>query len=84
MNIVGDENGEMPQGAPQPGGFNINDAEDVACENCDCKVFEEKMMIKKVSKFLTGSERDQISPIPVIACAECNHINEIFQPKFNQ
>jgi hypothetical protein len=60
---------------------NLKDAEDVKCEKCEGTIFEEKMMIKKISKFLTGSDRDSISPIPVIVCAECNHINEMFRPK---
>lgn len=69
----------------QNGQFNINvnlkDAEDVKCEQCESLVFEEKMMIKKISKFLTGSDRDSISPIPVIACSKCGHVNEMFKPK---
>lgn len=69
----------------QNGQFNINvnlkDAEDIKCEECESFVFEEKIMIKKISKFLTGSDRDSISPIPVIACAKCGHINEMFKPK---
>ncbi len=61
--------------------INLKDAEDVKCEKCEGLIFEEKMMIKKISKFLTGSDRDSISPIPVIVCSECNHINEMFRPK---
>lgn len=58
----------------------LKDAETVKCEKCECEVFSEKMMIKKVSKFLTGSTQDSIAPMPVISCASCNHINEIFKP----
>lgn len=60
--------------------INLKNAEDIVCEECGCTIFEEKMMIKKISRFLTGSDRDSISPIPVICCAKCNHINEIFKP----
>lgn len=59
----------------------LKDAETLKCEKCECEVFEEKMMIKKISKFMTGSDRDTISPIPVIVCANCNHINELFKPQ---
>jgi hypothetical protein len=69
----------------QNGQFNVNvnlkDAEDIKCEQCESLVFEEKIMIKKISKFLTGSDRDSISPIPVIACAKCGNINDMFKPK---
>ena len=59
---------------------NLKDAEDIKCESCDSLVFEEKIMLKKISRFLTGSDRDSISPIPVIVCAKCQHINEMFKP----
>ena len=58
-------------GGTQPQ-LNINyaDAPYIECEECKGKVFEEKMMIKKISKFMTGSDQDSIVPIPVIACAD--------------
>ena len=58
----------------------LKSAEIVKCEECECEVFSEKMIIRKVSKFITGSAQDSIAPMPVIACASCNHINEIFKP----
>lgn len=78
MKIVENEN----PGQPKPVTADmLKNAEHVACEKCECDVFEEKMMIKKVSKFLTGSTQDSIAPMPVIACAKCSHVNEIFKPK---
>ena len=65
-----------------PLNINLKDAETIVCEECGSEVFEEKMMIKKISKLLTGSDRDSITPIPVIACAKCGHVNELFKPKF--
>ena len=79
MKIV-DNNGSVPNNSVPPINTNLKDAEDVVCEKCECKIFQEKMMIKKISKFVTGSDRDQIAPIPVIVCADCNHINELFKP----
>ena len=35
----------------------LKDAEDIVCEACECNVFQETIMLKKVSKFLTGSEK---------------------------
>ena len=84
MNIVGNENdipGMNGPNQPQMPNIGLKDAEDVKCEKCESQIFEEKMMIKKVSKFATGSSRDSIAPIPVIVCAKCNHINEMFIPK---
>ena len=68
-----------------PGGqdarLNLTDAPYLECEECGGKVFEEKMMIKKISKFMTGSDQDSIVPIPVVTCSKCGHINELFKPK---
>ena len=81
MKIVGDENNPQNSGAGNPGlNVSLKDAEEVVCEKCGSKVFQEKLMIRKLSKFMTGSDRDSITPIPVIACAECNHVNEMFKP----
>jgi DNA-directed RNA polymerase subunit RPC12/RpoP len=68
--------GEKPQ-------LNINLSEMpyLECEECNSTLFEEKIMIKKVSKFMTGGAQDSIVPLPVIACAKCGHINEMFKPK---
>lgn len=71
-------------GGPQQGGGittdMLKDAENVKCENCEGETFQEVMMIKKISKFLTGSNQDSIAPVPVIACSKCSHINEMFKP----
>ena len=61
--------------------INLSDAPYLECEACGGRVFEEKMMIKKVSKFMTGSEQDSIVPIPVIVCSACGNINDLFKPK---
>ena len=59
---------------------NLKDSEELRCENCDGDIFEEKLMIRKISKFMTGQSQDSIMPIPVIACAKCSHVNKMFKP----
>jgi uncharacterized Zn finger protein len=61
--------------------INLADAPYIECEQCQHNIFEERIMIKKVSKFMTGNQQDSIVPIPVIACAKCGNINELFKPK---
>jgi hypothetical protein len=39
------------------------------------------MMLKKVSKLLTGSHTDSVIPVAVVVCAACGNINELFKPK---
>jgi hypothetical protein len=70
---------QQQQGLPL--NFNIGEVPYVECENCGGTVFHEKMMIKKISKFVTGGQQDSIVPLPVIACASCNHVNELFKPQ---
>jgi hypothetical protein len=85
MHKVGDENLDQNAGngaAQSLPNAHLKDAVDITCESCNCNVFEEKIMLKKLSKFITGSDRDSVTPIPVIACAKCNHVNEMFIPKF--
>lgn len=67
--------------APKQLNVNLADVPYLECEECNGTLFEEKMMIKKVSRFMTGSDQDSIVPIPVIACAKCGNINELFKPK---
>jgi hypothetical protein len=67
--------------APPNLNINLSEAPYVECESCGGTVFEEKMMIKKISKFMTGGTQDSIVPLPIIACAKCGNVNEIFKPK---
>ena len=59
----------------------LADAPYIECEACGSTQFVEQMMIKRISKFLTGGAQDSITPVPVIACAICNNVNELFKPK---
>jgi hypothetical protein len=38
------------------------------------------MAINKVSKFLTGQDKDTMVPVPVFRCDDCGAIPEEFQP----
>ena len=51
------------------------------CEKCASQAFQEAVMLRKVSKFLTGDAQDGILPIATFVCAKCGHINEDFLPK---
>jgi hypothetical protein len=82
--LFGSERSEpaaQPKQAGLPLDFNIAEAPYIECENCGGKVFHERMMIKKISKFVTGGQHDSIVPFPVISCASCNHVNEMFKPQ---
>jgi hypothetical protein len=51
------------------------------CENCGNDVFAEGLFLRKASKFLTGTERDAIIPIPAFYCVKCHHVNSEFKPQ---
>jgi uncharacterized Zn finger protein len=53
----------------------------IKCESCDSETFQEALMLRKVSKFLTGQPQDGILPIPTFVCTKCGHVNQEFYPK---
>jgi hypothetical protein len=52
----------------------------ITCNECGGQVFTEGVMLRKVSRFLTGQMQDGLVPIPVFACNSCQHVNEEFLP----
>jgi predicted nucleic-acid-binding Zn-ribbon protein len=53
----------------------------LVCEECGSQAFQEALMLRKVSKFLTGDAQDGIIPIATFACVKCGHVNKEFYPK---
>jgi uncharacterized Zn finger protein len=58
----------------------LNKTTPIVCEKCGNQTFTEAVILREVSKFLTGQPQDGIIPIPVFACNSCGHINEKFMP----
>lgn len=48
----------------------------VRCENCDGQVFREVVVLKKVSRLLTGHSDDTIAPLSTYVCDSCGHFNK--------
>jgi uncharacterized Zn finger protein len=55
----------------------------VTCESCGSSHFKEIVLIKKVSRLLTGTPNDTLVPFPTYKCDECGHMNKDFDI-FNQ
>ena len=53
----------------------------VTCEECGANAFQEALMLRKVSRFLTGDAQDGVMPIAIFACVKCGHVNQEFYPK---
>ena len=52
-----------------------------SCDEGSNEVFQEGVLLRKASRFLTGTAQDAIIPIPVFTCSKCGHVNEEFLPK---
>jgi uncharacterized Zn finger protein len=59
----------------------LNKTTPVVCENCGNNTFTEAVILREVSRFLTGQMQDGIIPIPVFACSKCSHVNDKFMPE---
>lgn len=51
----------------------------IECEKCKCKYFKEVVLIKKVSKLMTGASDDTLVPFPTYMCNDCGHVNPDFE-----
>jgi hypothetical protein len=59
----------------------LKDTTSVSCDECGHSVFHEGVLLRKISRFVTGTSQDALMPIPVFSCAKCGHVNEEFTPK---
>jgi len=51
-----------------------------SCDKCQTETFKEVVLLRKASRFVTGTSQDALIPIPVFACSSCGHVNEDFLP----
>jgi uncharacterized Zn finger protein len=52
----------------------------IVCDECGNETFTEAVILREVSRFLTGQMQDGLVPIPVFACTKCGHVNDKFMP----
>ena len=53
-----------------PVNFSLNDARDMDCE-CGNKIFITGYRFKKISRLITGGDKDSVMPIEMYLCASC-------------
>ena len=55
-----------------------DDLETIGCPNpkCDSVVWEAAMILKKISKFQSATDDDQILNIPIVVCKKCGTVLE--------
>ena len=59
--------------------ISLRDQPTLKCEKCEGIIFREVVLIKKVSKLLTGSTEDTLVPFPTYVCDGCGHMYEDFK-----
>ena len=64
----------------QGGGIQLSQTVGYVCSNCGHNIFESKIMIRKVSRFVTGETTDSIIPIDIIVCDKCGEIAKDLLP----
>lgn len=58
---------------------NIDQTEQIVCEECGHNTFVQSFFLRKVSAVIAGQE--SILPISVFECSQCGHVNQKFKPK---
>ncbi len=61
----------------------LKDTTKLVCDSCKGEIFAEGLMLREVSRFLTGTEKNGLIPVSVFYCVSCKHVNEQFLPKDN-
>lgn len=60
--------------------IDINNAQDVTCDECGNYTFEEVVLMKRISALVSPTGKEAIVPIPSFACNACGYINKQFLP----
>jgi uncharacterized Zn finger protein len=61
--------------------INLEDTTEITCDQCSNATFHEAVLLRSISRFITGTAQDGMMPIPVFACDKCGHVNDRFMPK---
>ena len=65
---------------PQPK-IDASQAKDMNCPHCNNPYFIQAVMVKKISRFVTGTTNDAVLPIDVFLCGNCGQPLEELLPK---
>jgi predicted nucleic-acid-binding Zn-ribbon protein len=50
------------------------------CDECGNEVFNAGLLLRKVSRFLSGDAQDGMAPVQTFYCVKCGHVNNDFYP----
>jgi hypothetical protein len=57
----------------------ILESPNLTCE-CGCKIFDQKMVIKRISALLSPSGKEEFLPIDVVVCSKCGALLKQLYP----
>jgi hypothetical protein len=66
---------------PQQPKIDLSQAQDLNCVHCGGEYFISAVMVKKISKFVTGTANDAVLPVDVLLCGNCGKPLEDLLPK---
>ena len=58
----------------------ITKSTSIVCEKCENSVFIQGVLLRKISKFITFTQKDALIPVPIFTCSKCGHVNVEFIP----
>ena len=61
--------------------IDLSQAKDMNCPKCNNPYFIQAVMVKKISRFVTGTTNDAVLPIDVFLCGNCGQVMEELLPK---
>jgi NADH:ubiquinone oxidoreductase subunit B-like Fe-S oxidoreductase len=56
---------------PQQPSLDWSQAQDFTCSHCGGEYFINAVMVKKFSKFVTGTTNDAVVPVDILLCGSC-------------
>tara|TARA_Y100000592_G_C5390588_1_gene278052 strand:- start:307 stop:588 length:282 start_codon:yes stop_codon:yes gene_type:complete len=66
------------------GDMNLNlkmsDTTEIVCDNCGHTIFEQALMLRRVSALVSPTAQESVVPIQVMCCKKCHHVNDAFLP----
>jgi DNA-directed RNA polymerase subunit RPC12/RpoP len=65
--------GQLPP-KPQTPVIDITKTEPIACKKCGSEIFISGLVVRKLSKLLTGQKKDEILPFEVYLCGDCGEL----------
>lgn len=61
--------------------INLAETTAITCPKCGCQVFDQGLLLRKVSPVLTGTGQPGLVPVTVFACQRCQTVLEDFLPE---